>query len=306
MSQRRVLFGASLGQWNGADIGNVPAILEIAAEADRGGLDVFTIADHLYFGDKLDAYSAVGFVLGQTASISGAVIVTNLPTRPAPALARTITSLSALSGGRVILGIGAGAIWDMIPQLGIPRLTPGAAVIAMEEAITLIRALSGGGEPVTFDGSFYQVGGLQPAPIAAPPIWTGSVGPRSLAVTGRHADGWVPSMGSDWLSTRYRESRPVIDEAAATAGRDPAEIVDVFNFGGRITQAPLAQTRGDDGRWIGGSAAQWIEELTSAVLEHGAGGFIYRTTDDTPAPVAVARFAGEIVPAVREAVAKAA
>jgi alkanesulfonate monooxygenase SsuD/methylene tetrahydromethanopterin reductase-like flavin-dependent oxidoreductase (luciferase family) len=305
MTQRRVLFGASLGQWNGADVGNVPGILEIAAEADRGGLDMFTIADHLYFGDKLDAYSAVGFVLGQTATISGAVIVTNLPTRPAPALARTITSLSALSGGRVILGIGAGAIWDMIPQLGIPRLTPGAAVTAMEEAITLIRSLCGGGDPVTFDGSFYQVGALQPAPVAAPPIWTGSVHPKSLAVTGRHADGWVPSMGSDWLSPRYRESRPLIDEAATTVGRDPAEIVDVFNFGGRITDAPLTETRGEDGRWIGGSPEQWIEEMTSAVLEHGAGGFIFRTTDDTPAPVAVARYAREIVPAVREAVSKA-
>lgn len=304
MPERRVLFGASLGQWNGADVGNVPGVLEIAAAADSGGLDLFTIADHLYFGDKLDAYSAVGFLLGRTASISGVVVVTNLPTRPAPALARTITSLSALSGGRVILGMGAGAIWDMIPQLGVPRLTPGAAVRAMEEAITLIRALCGGGEPVTFDGAFYQVSGLAPAPVPAPPVWTGSVGPRSLAVTGRAADGWVPSMGSDWLSTRYRESRPLIDEAAAAAGRDPADIVNVFNFGGQITPAPLAATRGEDGRWIGGSVTQWVEEMTSAVLEHGAGGFIYRSTDDTPPPVAVARYAQEIVPAVREAVSK--
>jgi alkanesulfonate monooxygenase SsuD/methylene tetrahydromethanopterin reductase-like flavin-dependent oxidoreductase (luciferase family) len=305
MSQRRVLFGASLGQWNGADIGNVPGVLEIAAAADRGGLDMFTIADHLYFGDKLDAYSVAGFLLGRTTSISGAVIVTNLPTRPAPALARTISSLSALSGGRVILGMGAGAIWDMIPQLGIPRLTPGAAVRAMEEAITLVRALCGGGEPVTFDGSFYQVAALQPAPVAAPPIWTGSVGPKSLAVTGRAADGWVPSMGSDWLSARFLESRPLIDEAAAAAGRDPAEVANVFHFGGQITSAPLARTRGEDGRWIGGSAEQWTEEMTAAVLEHRADGFIYRSTDDTPAPVAVARFAQEIVPAVREAVSRA-
>jgi alkanesulfonate monooxygenase SsuD/methylene tetrahydromethanopterin reductase-like flavin-dependent oxidoreductase (luciferase family) len=306
MTQRRVLFGVSLGQWNGADIGNVPGVLKMAAEADRGGLDMFTIADHLYFGDKLDAYSTVGFALGQTTSISGVVVVSNLPTRPAPALARTITTLSALSGGRVILGIGAGFLWDLIPQLGIPRLTPGAAVIAMEEAITLIKALCGGGEPVTFDGSFYQVGALQPAPVAAPPIWTGSVGPKSLAVTGRHADGWVPSGGADWLTAKYRESRPLIDGAAATAGRDPAEIADIFNFGGRITREPLAQTRGDDGRWIGGSPEQWIEEMTSAALEHGAGGFVFRANpaDDTPAPESVARYAQEIVPAVREAVSK--
>src|SRR5215472_13700037 len=113
MSQRRVLFGASLGQWNGADAGNVPGVLEIATAADLGGLDMFTIADHLYFGDKLDAYSAVGFLLGRTTSISGVVTVTNLPTRPAALVARAITSLSALSGGRVVLGMGAGAIWDM-------------------------------------------------------------------------------------------------------------------------------------------------------------------------------------------------
>ena len=304
MPEPRVLFGASLGQWNGADVGNVPNVLDMAAEADRGGLDIFTIADHLYFGDKLDAYSVVGFVLGRTDRIAGMVAVTSLPTRPAPALARTVTSLSALSGGRIILGLGAGGIWDMITQLGIPRLTPGAAVRAMEEAITLIRALSGGGEPVTFDGAFYQVTGLAPAPLPAPPIWTGSVGPKSLAVTGRAADGWVPPMGSDWLSTLFRDSRPKIDEAAVAAGRDPSAIVNVFNFGGRITASPLDRTRGDDGRWVGGSVAQWVEEMTSAVLEHGVAGFIYRTTDDTPPPVAVARYAQEIAPAVREAVSK--
>jgi alkanesulfonate monooxygenase SsuD/methylene tetrahydromethanopterin reductase-like flavin-dependent oxidoreductase (luciferase family) len=305
MSQRRVLFGASLGQWNGADVGNVPGVLDLATTADANGLDLFTIADHLYFGDKLDAYSAVGFLLGRTASISGVVTVTNLPTRPAPLVARAITSLSALSGGRVVLGMGAGAIWDMITKLGVPRLTPGAAVRAMEEAIALIRALSGGGEPVTFDGAFYQVYGLDPAPTPTPPIWTGSVGPKSLAVTGRAADGWVPSMGSDWRSKLYRDSRPVIDEAAASVGRDPSAIIDVFNFGGRITSEPMGATRGEDGRWIGGSVQQWIDEMTSAVVEHNAGGFIYRSTDDTPAALAVARYAQEIVPAVREAVAQA-
>ena len=302
MLQRQALFGASLGQWNGADIGNVAGVLELATTADANGLDLFTVADHVYFGDRLDAYTTVGFALGRTSHIAGLVAVTCLPTRPAPLLARVITSLSALSGGRVVLGIGAGFIWDMITKLGVPQLTPGAAVRAMEEAIALIKALCGGPDPVTFDGDFYQVYGLDPAPVPPPPVWTGSVGPRSLAVTGRAADGWVPSRGSDWLSTLYRESRPRIDEAAVAAGRDPSAIVDIFNFGGVITPSPLIQTRGEDGRWIGGSPAQWIEEMTSAVIDHRAGGFVFRSTDETPAPVAVARFAQEIVPAVREAI----
>jgi alkanesulfonate monooxygenase SsuD/methylene tetrahydromethanopterin reductase-like flavin-dependent oxidoreductase (luciferase family) len=299
---RKVWFGAGLGAWNGADIANAADSVQLVAQADRDGLDLFTVADHPYFGEKLDAYALLSFLLGRTERISGAVTVTSLPSRPAPVLARTITSLSALSGGRIVLGIGAGAIWDMIVRLGVPRRGGGSAVRAMEEAIILIRALAGGGGPVTFDGEFYQVTGLDPAGVAAPPIWTGSVGPKSLAVTGRAADGWVPSMASDWQSQRYRESRPRIDEAAVEAGRDPAEIIDVYNFGGRITAQPLAATRGDDGRWIGGSVQQWIDELTVAVLEHHARGFIFRSTDDDPTE-ALARWATEIVPAVRDAIA---
>ena len=303
MPERDVLFGSSLGPWNGVDAGDVAGVLGVVARADRDGLDLFTLADHPYFGDKLDAYAALGFLLGRTTRIAGMVSVTNLASRPAPVLARTITSLSALSGGRVVLGLGAGALWDMITRLGVPRLDPGAAVRAMEEAIILVRALSGGGDPVTFDGEFYRVSDLDPAAVGAPPVWTGSGGPKSLAVTGRLADGWVPQGGADWLSTRYRQARPLIDEAAAAAGRDPSAIITIYNFGGRITPEPLLATRGEDGRWIGGSARQWVDELTSAVLEHDAGGFVYRTTDDTPAAEAVARFAREIVPAVREAVA---
>ena len=127
------------------------------------------------------------------------------------------------------------------------------------------------------------------------------MGPKSLAVTGRLADGWIPPGGSDWLSSRYRQSRPRIDDAAAAVGRDPAQIATMFNFGGRITAEPLPAPRGDEGRWIGGSVQQWIDELTGAVLDHRAAGFIYRTTDDTPAAEALARWATEIVPAVRDA-----
>ena len=304
MPAHDVLFGASLGQWNGADAADAARRIRLGTQADRDGLDLFTVADHPYFGDKLDAYALTGFLLGRTERITGMVTVTNLPSRPAPVLVRTLTSLSALSGGRVILGIGAGAIWDMITKLGVPRLDGGAAVRAMAEAITLVRALSGGGDPVTFDGEFYHVDGLDPAAAPAPRVFTGSVGPKSLAATGQLADGWIPPGGSDWLSQLYRESRPRVDAAAVAAGRDPADIVSVYNFGGRITAEPLAATRGEDGRWIGGSVQQWIDELTTAVLDHHAAGFIYRNTDDTPADEVLARWATEIVPAVREAITR--
>ncbi len=163
---------------------------------------------------------------------------------------------------------------------------------AFEEAIVLVRMLSGGGPPVTYQGRHYRVNQIEPAPVAAPPVWTGSVGPKSLAATGRVADGWIPGHAADWLSERYRESRPVIDEAAAAVGRDPREIRTVFNLPGRITDRPLAATRDRDGRWIGGSVDQWVEELTGAVLEHDASGFmLFSPGGGAPDAVSLGRWA---------------
>lgn len=298
MPGHEVVFG--YGAHSGID--DVPGLLRMAEQADRDGLDLFSLSDHPYIGERLDAYASVGFVLGRTRHISGFANVTNLPTRPAAMLARTVTSLSALSGGRVVLGMGAGGLWDRISDMGVPRLSPGDAVDAFEEAIVLVKMLSGGGPPVTYQGRFYRVEQIEPAPAAAPPVWTGSVGPKSLAATGRVADGWIPGHAADWLSERYRTSRAVIDEAAAAAGRDPREIRTVFNFPGRITSRPLAATRDHDGRWIGGSAGQWVEELTGAVLEHGASGFmLFSPQGGTPDTATLSRWATQIAPLVREA-----
>ncbi|MFE7339486.1 LLM class flavin-dependent oxidoreductase [Streptomyces griseus] len=230
----------------------MPELLRTVEQADRDGLDHFSLPDHPYLGERLDAYAAIGFVLGRTRHIAGIANVSNLPTRPAPMLARTVTTLSALSGGRVVLGMGAGSLWDRIADLGVDRLSPGEAVDAFEEAIVLIRSLGGGGAPVTHRGRHYRIDAIEPAPVAVPPVWTGSVGRKSLAATGRVADGWIPGHAADWLSERYRESRPVID----------------------------------------------------AVLEHGASGFTLFPSGDEAPEVTVGRWAGEVVPAVREAVAK--
>lgn len=284
---------------------DIPQTLDVVARVDQAGLDHFSVSDHPYLGRLLDAYSLIGFALGRTSRISGMVNVSNLPTRPAPMLARAVTSLSALSGGRILLGLGAGGSWDDIARLGVPRLGGAEAVRAFEESFTLIRSLTGGGAPVTFDGEFYQVENLEPAQAPAPPIWTGSVGRKSLAVTGRLADGWIPGHAADWLSERYKESRPIIDEAAASVGRDPRDVATVYNLPGRMSTKPLAATRDTDGRWLGGSVEQWIEELTGAVVDHGAGGFTYFPVGDVPVERASEVWAQEVVPGVREALARA-
>ncbi len=297
----KVFFGVGLE----TGVHQVSEMLGHAGIADEAGLDFVSVGDHPYFAERVDAYAALGFVLGATSNVTGAVIMTNLLSRPAPILARTVTGLSTISGGRVVLGIGAGGMWEEIVALGVPRLSPGARIRALEEAIMVVRALSGGGDPVTFEGEFYNVTELTPAAAPTPPIWIGSGGPKGLAVTGRHADGWVPPHAADWRSTLVAESRPIIDEAAASVGRSPTDVRTIYIVSGRISRDPLPETRNDEGRWIGGGVTQWAEELTFAVLEHGAAAFVYLVrpgeimTDTT-----LNLWAHEVVPAVREAIAK--
>ena len=300
-ANREVLFG--LGLENG--VHQVGEMLGHARLADEAGLDLVSVNDHPYFAERLDAYAALGYVLGATRNVTGAVIMTNLLSRPAPILARTVTGLSTISGGRVVLGIGAGGMEEEILALGVPRLAPGARVRALEEAITIVRALSGGGDPVTFEGEFYQITELTPAAAATPPIWVGALGPKTLAVTGRRADGWIPGHLADWRSTVVAESRPIVDEAAAAVGRNPADIATIYQVSGSITRDPLPQTRDDDGRWIGGGVAQWVEELTSAVLEHDAAALIYLVAPgESISDTTLNLWAHEVVPAVREAIAE--
>jgi alkanesulfonate monooxygenase SsuD/methylene tetrahydromethanopterin reductase-like flavin-dependent oxidoreductase (luciferase family) len=300
-THHKVLFG--LGLENG--VHQVGVMLGHARFADDAGLDLVSVNDHPYFADRLDAYAALGFVLGATSNIAGAVIMTNLLSRPAPILARTVTGLSTISGGRVVLGLGAGGMWEEIVALGVPRLSPAARIRALEEAIMVVRALSGGGDPVTFDGEFYKVTKLEPAAAPTPPIWVGSLGPKNLAVTGRQADGWIPGHLADWRSSMVAESRAVVDEAAASAGRDPADVDTIYNVSGRLTPDPLPETRDDEGRWIGGGVTQWVEELTFAVLEQGAAAFIYMVRPgDIISDTTLNLWANEVVPAVREAIAK--
>jgi alkanesulfonate monooxygenase SsuD/methylene tetrahydromethanopterin reductase-like flavin-dependent oxidoreductase (luciferase family) len=297
----KVLFGLGLE----AGVHQVNEMLVHARLADEAGLDFVSLGDHPYFAERLDAYAALGFVLGATSNVTGTVICTNLLSRPAPILARTVTGLSTISRGRVVLAIGAGGMEEEIIALGVPRLSPAARIRALEEAIIVVRVLSDGGDPVTFDGEFYQVAELTPAAAPTPPIWIGAGGPKGLAVTGRHADGWIPPHLADWRSTRVAQSRPIIDEAAASAGRNPTDIDTVYLVSGRITADPLPETRDDEGRWTGGGVTQWVEELTFAVLERDAAAFNYLVPPgDTISDTTLNLWAHEVVPAVREAIAK--
>ncbi|WP_249714516.1 LLM class flavin-dependent oxidoreductase, partial [Rhizomonospora bruguierae] len=278
------------------DAGQPGGVLALAEHADTLGLDLFSVQDHPYQPGFLDAWTLLATVAGRTQGIRVFPNVANLPLRPPAVLARAAASLDLLTGGRVELGLGAGAFWDGIAHMGGPRRSPGESVDALAEAIAVIRALWEPGKAVHLDGKFYSLAGARPGPTPAHPIgiWLGAYKRRMLELTGRLADGWIPSLGYASPTELRRMSR-TLDEAALAAGRDPAAVRRLYNVHGSFT--------GDGREFLQGPSDVWAEQLTDLVLETGISGFIIAPGRDTAGDLQ--RFAEEVAPAVREAVAAA-
>src|SRR6201995_2912404 len=106
------------------------AVLKLSKLADGLGFDLVTFQDHPYQARFLDTWTLLSVVAARTTNVRVAPNVANLPLRPPAMLARSVASLDRLSGGRVELGLGAGAFWDGVAALGGPRRTPGESVDA--------------------------------------------------------------------------------------------------------------------------------------------------------------------------------
>jgi len=268
-------------------------IVELAERADAAGLDLVTFQDHPYQARFLDTWTLIANVAARTSNVRLAPNVANLPMRPPVVLARSVASLDILSGGRTELGLGAGAFWDAIAAIGGRKLTPGQAVDQLTEAIEVIRAIwDVSARSVRFEGEYYRITGAHPGPAPLHPvgIWLGAYKPRMLALTGRKADGWLPSMGyAD--PPELSAMNAAIDEAAAEAGRDPVEIRRMYNLNG---------TFGSGSGFLEGSPGEWAEQLAGLTLTEGFSGYIL-AADTEPA---LRRFAEEVAPAVRDLVAE--
>ncbi|HSI80108.1 MAG TPA: LLM class flavin-dependent oxidoreductase [Solirubrobacterales bacterium] len=251
-----------------------------AVAADQGGLDAVAIQDHPYQRRFLDTWTLLSYLAARTERVTLLPDVINLPLRLPTVLAKSAASLDRLSGGRVELGIGAGAFWEGVEAMGGPRRSPGESVAALEEAITVIKEFLRASGGVRLDGSHYRVAGAKPGPPPAHDVgvWVGAYGPRMLRLTGRLGDGWLPSVGGSYLDPADVPARQrTIDEAATRAGRDPSAIVRAANVG----------LGGDGGDWLDPDAlARTASELGFELL------LVSPRADD---PVAFIRRLGEDV-----------
>ena len=269
-------------------------LLSIAREAERLALDYIAVQDHPYQRRFVDTWTLLSMIAASTSRIGLFPDVANLPLRPPAVLAKAAATLDVLSGGRFELGLGAGGFWDAIEAYGGPRRSPGAALEALAEAIEVIRNVWSGERNLRFEGKHYRLKGAHSGPLPAHPIgiWLGVTGPRALNLTGRVADGWVPSFRGDLKKIANMSKR--LDDAAAAAGRDPASIRRILNVNGVITD-------GESNGILQGPGSQWAEELTNLAVTYGFDTFIFWGEGEGQ----LQRFAEEVVPAVRAEVASA-
>jgi hemerythrin-like domain-containing protein len=266
-------------------------VVELALLADTVGLDLVTFQDHPYQARFLDTWTLLSYVAARTRNVRLAPNVANLPLRPPAVLGRSVASLDLLSGGRVELGLGAGAFWDAIAANGGEKLTPGQGVDALSEAIDVIRGVwDTDRRSVRVEGEHHRVVGAHPGPRPAHDveIWLGAYKPRMLRLTGAKADGWLPSMGYIELD-RLPDGNARIDAAAERAGRPPQAIRRMLNVNGRF---------GSGSGFLEGGPAEWARQLTELTLTTGTSTYILSVTsaDD------LRRFAEEVAPAVRDQV----
>jgi len=171
----------------------------------------------------LDALAVAGAVAARTDRVRIITSVVDTVRRHPVMLAQSAVTLSHLSQGRFVLGLGAGERENLVPY----GFDPAHVVSRFEEVLQVVDLLWRADGPVDFDGRFHQ---LRHARLDAelhdgtpPPIWIGANGPRMLQIAGRYADGWWPT-GSDGPE-EYAEKLAVVRRAAEDAGRDPAVIV---------------------------------------------------------------------------------
>jgi probable F420-dependent oxidoreductase len=229
-----------------------------AREAEDLGFDFVSASDHpCGTQPSHETWTTLTWIAARTSRVRVTTRVLGVPYRAPAMVAKMAETLDRISGGRLTLGLGAGYSDDELRAFGLCAPTPGQKVTGLDEAVTIIRGLWR--EPAfTFRGQHYGVSAadLEPKPAHHIPIWLGTFGHRALEVTGRLADGWIPTLGY-----APAEALPVMREevlrAARAAGRAPESITCALNVEVDLDGAPGAPSV------VSGTSAQVVQSLVA-------------------------------------------
>lgn len=241
------------------------AIRSYAQQAEQAGFDSVWLFDHLLFRRPNDpatrgiweAWTLLAALAEATSTVELGTVVLCLPFRNPALLAKMAETLDEVSGGRLILGLGAG--WHK-PEFDAFGYEFDHLASRFEEGLKIIAPLLREGK-VDFKGDYYSAAECEIVPRGPRPnglpILVASFGPRMLKLTAEHADMW----NTAWHGTvdSIAESRAKLIEACTAAGRDPATLqvtVGVtINYPAPGEEAPAPE------KALSGSAEQIAAEL---------------------------------------------
>jgi probable F420-dependent oxidoreductase len=216
---------------NNQGIDDAPALVGLASRAEELGFDSVWVHDHVFnVGHVFERIGArpyyepltfLSYVAARTERIRLGTSVLVLPYHNPIRLAKAAATLDVLSGGRLTLGVGVGAIEQELRAMGTPFKERGAFT---DEAIAVMRALWTQEQP-SFEGRYSQFAGMpfSPKPIQKPsiPIVIGGVSRAAIRRAARVGDGWQP-LG--FAPAALEPAIASLREEARACGRDPARI----------------------------------------------------------------------------------
>jgi probable F420-dependent oxidoreductase len=209
-----------------------PELRAIAVMAEQVGFDSIWLGDHLLYrfasGETRgpwEAWTTLAGLAEATSRVAIGPLVASTAFHSPFMLAKQAATVDEISGGRLVLGLGAGWNATEFAALGQPF---DRRVARFEEAFTIVRTLLAHGS-IDFEGEFYQARDAEllprPSRPGGPPLLIGSSGARMLAATMPYANAW-----NAWYADTANSPaglaalRSVVDAAAVAAGRDPAAV----------------------------------------------------------------------------------
>ncbi len=206
-----------------------PDLLALARRAEELGFDSLWLPDHLLLGrgdgvtvGARECWSLLAALAAATSRVELGPLVACTAYRNPALLAKMADAVDEVSGGRLVLGLGAGWAESEFGAFGFPF---DHRASRFEEAIQIIAGLLRDGR-VDFEGAYYEARDCELRPRGprpqGPPIMVGASGPRMLGLAARHADAWNADFGTTPAS--IRPANGAVDAACLAAGRDPATL----------------------------------------------------------------------------------